>query len=283
MAEQECVIDFIKDRSRLSGADEHIMMITGEQRIPKPVYYRHKKTCAEYCYLAGGIGWPRDPKEKPGFAVVVAVDKSNEDQPSMRVLEETEAPTVEGLLKECVRLQKKYGYSECSDLFRCWYGDPERSDTFVNIFNYRGDEAKDPDSVYIAAPYDFERPNAFERYSNQIWSGLAVDPVSNRKRLYLGGCVKLRNYIQNTPTDVATKGNIKDYPAIAALGGVVHSLMMLMPWLEFARPEGTVPTIRDPLNELQENQERALWGEENGIYGYGEMDEYDDGELVSTI
>jgi hypothetical protein len=279
----ESVIECIKDRNRLSGADEHILMITGERRIPKPVYYRHKKTRAEYCYLAGGIGWPRDPKEKPGFAVIVAVDKSTDEQPTMRVLEETEAPTVEGLLKECARLQKKYGYSECSDLFRYWYGDPTRSDTFVNLFNYREDAGKDPDSVYIAQPYDFDRPNAFERYTNQIWGNLTVDPISGGKRLYLGDCVKLRNHIQNTPTDAATKGNVKDYPAIAALGGVVHSLMMLMPWLEFARPERVTPTMHDPVADLQEAQERCLWEEEDGIYGYGEFDEYDDGELVRTV
>jgi hypothetical protein len=284
MTEQECVLEPIKSKNVISGADQHILSITGEQFLSKPVYYRHNETRAEYCYLAGGIGWPRDPKEKPGFAVIVAVDKTSGDRPAMRVLEEAEAPTVEGLLKECVRLQKKYGYSECSDLFRFWYGDPERSDTFVNLFNYREDASKDPDSVYIVAPYDFDRPNAFERYTNQIWSGLATDPVSNRKRLYLGDCVKLRNYIQNTPTDAATKGNVKDYPAIVALGGVVHSLMMLMPWLEFARPERVTPTMHDPVSDLQEAQECALWEEENGIYGYGEMDEYDDdGALVSTI
>jgi hypothetical protein len=282
MAEQECVIDFIKDRSRLSGADEHIMMITGEQRIPKPVYYRHKETGAEYSFLCGGIGWPRDPKESPGFAVVVAVDKTSDDRPVMRTLDEMEAPTVEGLLEECVRLQKEYGYSECSDLFRYWYGDPTRSDTFVNLFNYGEDASKDPDRVYIAAPYDFDRPNAFERYSNQIWGSLAADS-SGRKRLYLDACVKLRNHIQNTPPDAAAKGEIRDFPAIAALGGVVHSLMMVQPWLEFSKPERTVATIQDPLEELQEQNERVLWEMENGIYGYGEMDEYDDGELVSTI
>ena len=147
MTGQECVIEGIKDRSRISGADQHIMEITGEQRIPKPVYYRHNKTRAEYCFLAGGIGWPRDPKESPGFAVVVAVDKTKDDRPSMHVLEEAEAPTVDGLLKNCVRLQKKYGCRECSDLFRFWYGDPERSDTFVNLFNYGEDEAKQPESI----------------------------------------------------------------------------------------------------------------------------------------
>ena len=100
----------------------------------------------------------------------------------------------------------------------------------------------------------------------------------------MDNCVKLRNQIQNTPTDAAVKGSVKDYPAIVALGGVVHSLMMSRPWLVFSRPERTVPTIQqDPLNELLEDQERALWESENGIYDYGDMAEYDDGELVSTI
>ena len=282
MAEQECVIDFIKDRSRLSGADEHIMMITGEQRIPKPVYYRHKETGAEYCYVVGGIGWPRDPKESPGFAVVVAVDKTSDDRPVMRTLDEMEAPTVEGLLKKCSQLQRKYGYNECQDLFRFWYGDPERSDTFVNLFNYLEDVSKDPGSVYIAAPYDFDRPNAFERYSNQIWGSLTADS-SGRKRLYLDACVKLRNHIQNTPPDAAAKGDIKDYPAIATLGGVAHSLMMLRPWLEFSRRERAIATIQDPLEELQEQHDRAFWEAENGVYGSETLDEYDDGELVSTV
>ena len=279
----ESVIECIKDRNRLSGADEHILMITGETRIPKPVYYRHKKTRAEYCYLAGGIGWPRDTSENPGFSVILGTDKSTDDQPTMRVLEEAEAPTVEGLLKECTRLQKKYGYGECSDLFRFWYGDPERSDTFVNLFNSREGGGKDPDSVYISPPYDFQRPNAFERYTNQIWGNLTVDPTSGRKRLYLGDCVKLRNRIQNTPTDAATKGNVKDYPAIVALGGVVHSLMMLMPWMEFSRPERVTPTMHDPVADHQEAQERALWEMENADLGYGDMDEYDNGELIPTI
>ena len=282
MAEQECVIDFIKDRSRLSGADEHIMMITGEQGIPKPVYYYHKETGAEYSFLCGGIGWPRDPKEKPGFATVVAVEKTSDDRPVMRTLDEMEVPTVEGLLKKCVQLQRKYGYNECQDLFRFWYGDLERSDTFINLFNYRGDISKDPDSVYVSPPYDFEKQNAFEFYSNQIWSCLALDS-SGKKRLYLGNCIKLRNHIQNTPSDAALKGNIQDYPAIAALGGVVHSLMMLRPWLEFSRPERTIATIQDPLEELQEQHDRAFWEAENGIYGFEDLDECDDGKLVSTI
>ena len=283
MPEKECVIEIVKNQNVISGADQHILSITGEQFIAKPVYYRHKETGAEYCYVVGGIGWPRDTSENPGFSVIVGVDKSTDDQPTMRVLEEAAAPTVEGLLKECTSLQKKYGSNECSDLFRFWYGDPERSDTFVNLFNSREGGGKDPDSVYISPPYDFERPNVFERYTNQIWSSLTVDHKTSKKRLYLGDCVKLRNCIQNTPTDAATKGNVKDYPAIVALGGVVHSFMMLMPWMEFARPERVTPTMHDPVADLQEAQERALWEVENADFGYGDMDEYDNGELIPTI
>ena len=283
MTKQKSIIERIKDKKILSGADQHILSITGEQHIPKPSYYRHKEIGDKYCHLAGGIGWPRDHKEKPGFAVIVAVDKTSDKKPVMRTLEEVETPTVKALLSECVRLQKKYGYNECPDLFRFWYGDPKRSDTFVNAFNFNpGHRIKDPDTLYLAPPYDFEKQNAFEFYLNQIWSCLVLDS-SGKKRLYLGNCIKLRNHIQNAPSDAAVKGSVKDYPAIAALGGVVHSLMMLRPWLEFSRSERAVPTFYDPLKELQEDQGRALWEEENGIYGYGDMDEYDDGELLSTV
>lgn len=104
---------------------------------------------------------------------------------------------------------------------------------------------------------------------------MTVDPTTGKKRLYLGKCTRLRNYIQSAPVDTATKGSVKDYPALAALGGVVHTLMMLMPWLEFVKPERTVSTFQDPFTELQEDHERAWW--END-----ELEECDDGKLVGT-
>ena len=270
------IIEEIRDRNRFSRANAHIARITGKRRISKPTYYRHKKTGDEYCFLAGGIGWPRDPKEKPGFAVVVGVvkpDPKTNEKPTMRVLEEAEAPTVDGLLKEAVRFQKRYGAVDCPDLFRVWYGDAERADTSVILFNT--ETTKDPDKIFVVQPYDFEKPNAFERHVNQIFSSLAVDPTTGKKRLYLGECTKLRNHIQNAPVDVAVKGDSKDFPALAALGGVVHNLMMLMPWLEFVKPQRTVPTVYDPLTKLEDDYEPAWW--END-----EQDEHDDGELVPT-
>ncbi len=276
----DSVIKQIKDRDGFSLANEHIAIITGQRRIPKPIFYHNKENGHEYCYLAGGIGWPRDIKNKPGFAVVVAVDKPKtpDEKPVMRCLEEIEAPTIDGLLKKCVALQQKYGCKECIDLFRIWYGDAERADTSVTLFNHEA--TKDPDKIFVVAPYDFEKPNAFERHVNQIFSSLTVDPATGKKRLKVGECTRLRNHIQNAPVDVAVKGDIKDYPALAALGGVVHSLMMLMPWLGFSKPERTTPTIQDPLTEPQKDHDQDWW--ENESDDYGEQEEYDDGALVGT-
>lgn len=55
-------------------------------------------------------------------------------------------------------------------------------------------------------------------------------------------------------------------------GGVLHSLMMLMPWLEFAQPERTVPTVQDPLTDLGTDEPY-----------FGETIEIDDGALVGTV
>jgi len=277
----DSIIEQIRDPNRFSMANEHILRILGERRIPKPIIYRHKESGLEYCYLAGGLGWPRDPKEKPGFAVVVGVDKPDaktDEKPTMRCLEEAESPTVDGLLKEAVRLQKKYGAVECEALFRILYAaDPERSDTFVHLFNH--ETPKDPDRVYVVGAYDHDKPNAFERYVNQIFSSLTDDPTTGKKRLQIGGCVKLLNYLQTAPVDVATKGSAKEYPALSALGGLIHTLMMLMPWTEFLKPERTVSTINDPLNDMQEDYD--WW--ESGSHDYDEQEEFDDGALVGTV
>lgn len=225
--------------------------------------------------MAGGIGWPRDPKEKPGFAVVVAVDKITNEKPSIRCLEEAENPRIEGLLEKCVNLQMKYGHKECPDLFRIWYSaDPERTDTFVNLFNQKS--PKDSGRVYPVGAHDSERENAFERYASQVWRWLTVDSVTGKKELYLGPCNNLRNYIQNTPSDATAKGSVRDYPALAALGGVVHTLMMLRPWLKFVESERTVPTIKDPLARLEDDHEKAYFEI------YGDQDEDDTGDLVRT-
>ena len=276
----ETVIETIKDRGTITGADHHICQITGETYILKPTYYRNIETGMEYCHIAGGIGWPG---QAPGFIVILAVIKPEGKNPSFHVLEEEEIGSINGLLTACLQLREKYGFGKGSALFDFWYGENERFDAIVNDFNQdltvKDDTAQ---GIYLVPPYGHQKSNAFEIWVNSIRGCLKRD-ASNKPELYLGDCTKLRNYLQSSPFDVAVKGAIEDYPALAALGGVMHSLMMLRPWLEFARPERTVPTVHDPIQNLQEQNERALWEVENESYDYGDMDEYDDGELVSTI
>ena len=77
--------------------------------------------------------------------------------------------------------------------------------------------------------------------------------------------------------------SVKYRQGVSAGGGRLHYLALIKPWLESTRPERTIPTIHDPLSELQEDQDRAYWEMENGSYDFGDLDEYDDGELVNTI
>jgi hypothetical protein len=276
----ETIIEVIKDKSIITGADHHICQITGERYTRKPTYYRNTETGTEYYHISGSICWPG---QNPGFIVIIAVLKTTENSPVFQVIEEVEIDNINGLLSACLQLREKYGHGQGSDLFNFWYGENDRFDAIVNDFNHyltaRDDKTQ---GIYLVPPYDHQKPNAFEIWVNSIRGCLKRD-ASNKPTLYMGNCTRLRSYIQTSPFDVAVKGSIEDYPALAALGGVVHSLMMLRPCLEFARPERVTPTMHDPVADLQEAQERALWEMENGIYGSGEFDEYDDGELVSTL
>lgn len=282
MEKTESVIERVKNESAISGTDQRIMEMDGVQFVSLPSCYRHKETGEEFWYLEGGIGWPRDPKEKPGFAVIVGVYKTTDSEPPMKVLEEVESPTIKGLLKECVRLQIKYGGRVHPELFRFWYGDQERADTFVNLFNFTESvKEKDPDSIYLAPPYDFERKNAFERFLNQIWTCLQTDVKSGEKKLQLGSCDKLRNWIHNTLLDSPVKGDVKDFPAIAALGGVVHVLVNRIYSLQSQKKEKTVPTLKDDVTAAQEEYDKAM----RDVLGDSDFEEeYDDtGELKPTI
>ena len=84
MSETKSVIEIIKRNYIVSGSDQHIAEITGQKYIRKPDYFRNTETGAEYSHISGGIGWPG---ERPGFAVVVAVEK---DEDTLYVLAEIE-------------------------------------------------------------------------------------------------------------------------------------------------------------------------------------------------
>jgi len=277
MSEVTSKIEIIKRKNIVSGADMHIAEIAGERYVRKPHYYRNTETGVEYSYLAGGIGWPG---EKPGFMVIVAVEKEDE---TLHLLAEVEAPNIRELLSECLRLRQVYGYGQGFDLLKWWYGEHERFDTFVSDFNHKFElEDEKAEGIYLSPPHDFQKSNAFEIYLNRVKASLTRDD-KGVKTLYLGDCDKLRNHIQNLPHDAAVKGSIEDYPAITALGGTVHSLIMLRPWMQFGEREKTIPTIKDDYADFAQREHEQVMRDLFSEDDYGDMDEYDGGALVDTI
>lgn len=91
--------------------------------------YLNKDTGEEYGRIIGGIGWPH--KEKPGFAVVVSEEYSDDrdrDWRKLTVLSEMKDSDLGNLLKRCQEATKKYQVLH-------WYGDTGRK-SMMDLFNH---------------------------------------------------------------------------------------------------------------------------------------------------
>ena len=272
----ERIIQIVKRDNQIRASHAHIAEITGERYVKKPHYYRNIQNGQEYSHLAGGIGWPG---ERPGFVAVVAVERETE---TFHVLAEAQGFTVKELLSECIRMRGIYGYGQ-GDLFRFWYGDNERFATFVSDFNHRLERSNPKaEGIHLSPPYDSDKQNALEVWLNRIHACLTKDS-GGKKSLYLGACDQIRNAIQNLPHDAAYRGSVEDYPAITCLGGLVHSLMILRPWMDHIKSERPIPTVQDNYEAFahtdHERTMRALFGND----AFGEPDEYDSGQLLETV
>ena len=271
-----CIIQKIKSKPPVN--DDHISMITGQRTKTKATCFRNIETDAEYSHISGAIAWPG--KALPGCALVVAVKKDTRE-PTFQLLAEAEDYSINGLLKHCIALRQKYGYD--GDLFSFWYGDYTKFASLLSDFNKERFSSKQTEGIHIACLADFDKPNHFEIYVRRIQSCLSPDDSGN-KTLYLGTCDRLRNYLQILPSEAAIKGTDEDYPAIAALGYVIHSLSACKPWTTFVNNETLISTQKDDFAGFaayeQEQSMKYL-----GIDGYdfGEMEQYDDTGLISTI
>jgi len=219
----------------------------------EPAVYQNMETGDRYLYLAGGIGWPW--KDFPGFVVVVAVGKipgEEADSPLFTCLDELEDDRIEGLLEGCLRLRDRYGFRQSDNLFRTWYGDSTRFATLVNQFNMKLHQEQ-VDGVYPSAPLDFQQPNHFELYKRRVQSLLTRNDAGS-KSLILGECSLLRNYLQNLPADA------EECPAVTALGGAIHSLMVCIPWTVRTQvQEATIPTVDDFENYARRYHNHDPW------------------------
>lgn len=256
--------------------DRRIAYIEGTRLVRKAHFYRNTETKEEYLHICGGLALPGGGH--PGFAVIVAVVKNDEEEPPFKVLEEIEEVDIESLLQKCINLRERYGFQKCPELLRVWHGNSKHLADFVTDFNKKlWKKDKEAEWIILSPPlYESEEPHALKIYLTRI--------RSCKKRLSLGSCNKLLNHIHNVPPEVALKKSPEDYLAVACLGGVIHSLMPREPWLKPVHPEETLPTMKDDYNDYAEQvHEEALRGLGVGGVDFGELDEYDTGELVDTV
>lgn len=272
-----CIIQKIKSKPPVN--DDHISMITGQRTKTKATYYRNIETDIEYYHISGAIAWPG--KSLPGCVLIMAVRKDGQ-KPTFQLLAEKEDHSINALLKHCIALRQRYGYELHGDLFRFWYGDYTKFASLLSDFNKEKFNSKQADGIHIASPADFDKPEHFEIYVRRIESCLSPNDSGN-KSLYLGACDRLRNYLQILPSDAAIKGAIEDYPAIAALGFLVHSLSAYKPWTTNVNKESLVSTLDDFASLAVYEQKQAMKCLGINDYDWGDLDEYSDTGLISTI
>jgi len=256
---------------------DHIAMITGSRWVPKPAFYRNIETGEDYFDIAGAVAWPG--KDVAGFAVIVATVKTDEKEPSLKVLTEIEEKSIEDLVSACVEIREKYGYPE---LLSLWYGDYLRFCSLIGDINVQVEKQHgQSNGFYITQPCDFETPNNFEIYLHRIRACLKAHD-SGKKQLVLDKANRLRNHLQNLPPDAITNGSVEEYPAVASLGFAAHTLMAQRSWLKYAESETLVSTQKDDYEEFAAREQIEV----QRYLGVGDLPdtgEYDADDLLSTI
>lgn len=208
--------------------------ITKSRLVEPPYWFRDTETEREYHGIYGCIGWPQRLSEKmdkrDGYAAIVGVRKiADQDaaEAKIDVLDEIEERVGnEGILiNRCIEMRKRWGFGVHRDLMPVFFGDYRPFELVVAYVNTKMLEAgaKETDAFVVSPPDDYEAPNAFDIYVSSL--GLVLSRQT--KRLRIGKAEVIKNRIS------AFK---RDDPAIMALGGLMHTLLLRQPWMEQATP-----------------------------------------------
>ena len=208
--------------------------ITKSRLVEPPYWFRDTETGREYHGIYGCIGWPQSLSEKgnerAGYAAVVGVRKiAGQDaaEARMDMLEEIEerSGAEDLLIRACIEMRKRWGFGIHRDLLPVFYGDYRPFELVIAYVNTRMIEAgaKETDAFVVSPSDDYDVSNAFDIYVGRLRSVLSAQA----KRLHLGKSEIIKNRIVSFR---------RDDPAIMALGGLMHTLLLRQPWLEQATP-----------------------------------------------
>jgi hypothetical protein len=222
--------------------DESI--ITKQPMIERPFWYEHVDSGQMYHDLYGCVGWPTESTDKlqgmPGYCAVVGVVKSKTDKPvrdaGFRIMGEGESGDIPTLLQKMLELRQEWGFGLHPDLLQAWLGDPERFIMTIALLNERlmlkgGDKM----AILISPPDDCDEPKAFDTYKRSLESVIVSNPV----RFAFGGNDILKNKLREFR---------RNDPAVFAVGGLVHSLLVRCTWMD---------QTRENMFVVEEGEERA--------------------------
>lgn len=268
-------------RAKRYHHDARIAAITGVREIYKPTFFRDKQSGHEYFHISGSLAFPN--QRNPGFAIIAAVlmEPERKNHPRIQVLAEIEDNDLMGLLSQCEEIRWKYGYPKTIDL---WIGDVEMYLEAIAAFN--DDIEATPDDrqqgLFFSPPFDHEDSKRRDAIYLETLRRL-LTPGPNGKRLLIGSHPKLRNHMENVPSDTR---EVEFLPPLAALAWCCHTVLSEKPWIEFVKPQGYEPTHNDfesvglHPNREGSNDRPVFWDE--AVWGEDE-DQYDDGAMISTV
>lgn len=196
--------------------------ITKQPMIERPFYYQNIENGHEYHDIYGCIAWPTEVNERdigrPGYVGIVAILKNQKpvEEAGFLLMAEAESKDIATLLIHALTFRHKYGFGLHPTLLQSWFGDPERFVTTIARFNehHKGKE------ILIAPPVDFYEPKAFDIYSHSLRS--VITP--GRVRFGFGNSNILMNRLQGMYK--------RDDPAVLAVGGLVHTLLLSCEWMD---------------------------------------------------
>ena len=202
--------------------------ITNQPLVERPYWYMDTTTRFLYHDLYACIGWPSEVSEKdtglPGYAAIVGILRPSTldmdthydaKDAEFILLAEAEDKDVPTLLAKCCEMREKYGYGIQPNLLKVWFGDPDRFNTTLALFNEDLGEQK---AILVTPADDFYSPKIFDNYVRSLQSTV----VESKQRFFYGGNTILKDRLQEF---------YRDDPAALAMGGLIHSLLGRCMWM----------------------------------------------------
>jgi hypothetical protein len=196
--------------------------ITGKPMTERPFYYQNMENNDLYHDIYGCLAYPTEVTEKdigrPGYVAIVAVLKNSKpvEQSGFLLIEEAESKDVFTLLTHILDMREKYGYGLHPELLSSWWGDSDRFISTLGRFN----ETIKGKEIMISPPVDFQDPMSFDNYNHTMRS--VITP--GRVRFGFGNNKILMNKLQGLYK--------RDDPAVLAVGGLIHTLLLSVPWMD---------------------------------------------------